>query len=172
MYFSTSPTSEFARERFKELMEDGQPHSFREITDYVLRQAVERDFCGEFYPSKIWMAITQLTKKEDSLYTRISYGMYQKGGQALRVIMSSKYDLERVLDKAVELEELLHTGFSQEGPLPDMTPEETNNYKAISQSTAAGINEVIEGIAAWLAQMEDHDCALSQEHDQGMSMTR
>lgn len=26
--FSISPSSEFARERFKELMGDGQPHSF------------------------------------------------------------------------------------------------------------------------------------------------
>lgn len=168
--FSVS-TSEFARERFKELMADGQPHSFKDIVDYVVRQAGERGFQGEYYPSKIWMAITQLTKKADSEYVRIQHGVYQKGGQAMTVSESTSSSWERVLDKAVELQELLRAGFSQEAPMPDMTPEETHNYEAISNSTAAGIDEVVEGIAAWLAQMEDHDYDLSREHTQGTSMT-
>jgi len=168
--FTVSPASEFARECFKELMEDGQSHSFKEITDYVIRQSKEKRFLAEYTTGKIWMAITQLTKKPDSEYTRIGYGVYKKCGQEMAITEPSQSSWEHLLDKSVELQELLSEGFSPMEPLPDMTPDEMYNYNVISKNVASDIDRVIEGIAALLAQMEDHEHALSRDHTQELSI--
>ena len=44
-----------------------------------------------------------------------------------------------------------------------MTSDEVHNYKAIGEVTIASIDTAIDGIAAWLAAIDDHAYILEQE---------
>ena len=177
MYFTTSPTAEFSRKCFRDLLEDGQPHTFKEITDYIMRQAEGGDFDGAFTPGKINIAITQLTRCKNPEYGRIERGVYQKG--CIDPVLESpiEFDWYQVLDKAVELQELMSAGFEELQTKRAITPDEKDNFQNQPDRCAQIINRLIDEIAVCCAQAEDRDYvidnAVRKTHCQseGMSMS-
>ena len=171
MHGIVSPT-EFIRKHFRELLEDGEPHKFKEIFDYINERVREENALGAFLPNQVGLAIYPLLKGETTAYTKVSRGYYQKIGPQLENQESLTF-WNKVLDRAFNLQALLQEGFSQDEPMPNMTSIEAQNYKAIGKVTIASIDTAIDGIAAWLAMIDNHAYILEQEtpHSATQDMT-
>lgn len=167
-----SAESEFVRECFRDLLADGQPHSLKNIAAHVTDQSQGTAFAGEYSSPKVWQIIIPLTKKADSEYANIRHGIYQKINPELKIFEAAVFDWGNVLNKVIELQGLLAEGFDNDAAIPGLTPEAIHNQIQISKSASASIDTIIDGIAAWIAQMDDqhHDLSVSSSHGMTMSI--
>ena len=77
MHGIASPT-EFIRKHFRELLEDGEPHKFKEIFDYINARVKEENALGAFLPNQVGLAIYPLLKGEPTAYTKVSRGTIRR----------------------------------------------------------------------------------------------
>lgn len=169
--YTKETTADFIRAQFKELLSDGQAHGLKEIVAYANQKALECHRQGIVNHSSVWAAIRTLTTDPGSGYSNVRHGVYQESCYAQPELRADQFDWDGILDRAAELQALLAAGFGRETPMPHMTPEETQTYAVLAKNSAESMERVIEDVAVWLAQIEDHTLVLRQEETPSMTMT-
>ena len=79
-----------------------------------------------------------------------------------------EFDWRTVLDKAVELQEMLADGFTVERPMSGMILSDIRHYRLIAESAFEAMDSVIENINIWLECLDDHEKSLIQSHSMNM----
>lgn len=127
---NTSKT-EFIQRCFQELLNDGQPHRYREILDYIRQQAVGTEFEGTIEQNNAVIAFGQHLNEPDYPYGRVRHGVYQKIPLcALQDQQLNKQltDLHRFLDQAVALQEQMAEAYAKSS---DNWPDSQERFNAI-----------------------------------------
>ncbi len=182
-------TGRLIRECFKELLDDGEPHSLRDIHAYVNCQARSKGITDEIRISAVNNAIYQEAHKIGSSYKNVYHGYYQKDGDAANVLLKfisspgvgtgpeagpgapdarQEFDWQAVLRKAVELQELLEHGFTSDKPIPDMSLAEIRQYRIIAEKALQAMESVTENLAGLMTLMDEHENTITRS--QTMSM--
>lgn len=163
----------FMRKCFQEVLADNKPHRLKEIAAYAGNQARENGIDGDFGANQVFLAIKK-TLENGNVYGQPCRGFYQtrigitQDQQAL--LPWDHFDWFNVLDKAVELQNLLEAGFGRDVTELEMNAEEKANFEVIGKAVQENIDKVIDGLAIWIAQVEDHQEAPSQDNGFAMSM--
>ena len=72
-----TPIGNLTRACFMELLDDGKPHTLKEIIDYTIQKAEEKGITGDIDSKSVWMAVYQVTKKRTT-NTRASVMVFIK----------------------------------------------------------------------------------------------
>lgn len=148
--------SVFLRETAKELLEDGQPHSYGEIVKFIRGQAEGTNWEGQVEVNNVWHVLVDLVRSPDSPYGKARRGVYQKNVPSVLppLIQTQTISLYDILDQAVDLLEKLeqYHHAAQNDPDPAMNSEMQNTIYA---STFQEFNRGVDWLTYWLAEIED-----------------
>ena len=173
-------------ECFQELLADGKAHRLSEIAAYAAEKAQEKGIEGSFHSKNVWMAIYKKVRAADAEYGHPAFGFYQlrsamgdqadapprasrqKNGEqaadsAISPAAAKASGWYEALDMACDLEKMLQSGFSQDEPLADMTATDWQVYLASGNGAKASIDQAVNHLSCWLAQMEDHYAGIEQD---------
>ncbi len=147
--------ADFVRDCFCAVLNDGQPHRYREILEYTRQQAHGTEFEGTIEPNNILFAFDSLIGSPDSEYERVRHGVYQK--RTPESVMQSKAvgegdDLHDILDAACDLQEKMESTFAR---LCKKLPEAVELIQPDYAFAMERLDQSIDGISGWLAHMED-----------------
>lgn len=170
--------SEFLREAAKELLEDGQPHSYGEIVKFIRGQAEGTNWEGQVEVNNVWHVLDELVKTTDSPYGKARRGVYQKNAPSVLppLTQAQAISLYDILDQAVDLLEKLeqYHNAAQNDPDPAMKSEKQNTIYA---STFQKFDHGVDWLTYWLAEIEDqhqkedgHNAVNEIGKDMSMSM--
>jgi len=70
--------AEFLRNCFKEMLDDGKPHRYRELLEFARQQIQGTRFDEKIQPNLFIQYVNSVIKKPDSNYERVQFGIYQK----------------------------------------------------------------------------------------------
>ena len=73
--------AEFLRNCFKEMLDDGKPHRYRELLEFARQQIQGTRFEEKIQPNLFIQYVNSVIKKPDSDYERVQFGIYQKKSQ-------------------------------------------------------------------------------------------
>lgn len=71
--------SQFFKKAAKELLADGQPHSYGEIVQYIRTQAKGTCLDGSIESNNVWQSLRSMMQEPESPYQKVKWGTYQKG---------------------------------------------------------------------------------------------
>lgn len=145
----------FVRDCFRAVLNDGEPHRYREILEYARQQAQGTEFEGEIEPNNIVLAFNALIGNADSEYERVRHGIYQK--RTPESVMQSTSVIEGdtlydILDAACDLHTKMKSAFAR---LSEKLPEAIDLIQPDSQFALEHLDQSIDGISGWIAHMED-----------------
>lgn len=148
--------SEFLRETAKELLEDGQPHSYGEIVKFIRGRAEGTNWEGQVEVNNVWHVLDDLVKTTDAPYGKVRRGVYQKNAPSVLppLIQTQAISLYDILDQAVDLLEKLeqYHHAAQNDPDPAMNSEMQNTIYA---STFQEFDRGVDWLTYWLAEIEN-----------------
>ena len=154
---STGKT-EFQKKAAKELLADGQPHSYREIVQYIRRQAEGTELEGQIEVNNVWQALHGIMKEPGSPYQRVRWGIYQKGPpQTMGVgaeMPGGQSTIYQLMDQAVNLMEQVNDYCVAEQSSPELAGRK-EPLAAIRQQTVQSMDLVVTGLTCWVAELED-----------------
>lgn len=164
---SSDCKTEFIRKCFREVLDDGQPHRYKDILNYIRQHAIGSEFEGAIEQNNAVLAFGKELNKADSPYVRVRHGIYQKIPLcALQDQQLNKQliELHRFLDQAVSLQEQMANAYA-EGC--NDWPDYEDRFGACWRTADTAIDEAIDCLAAWIAETEDFDMA-PQNHQQAV----
>ena len=82
MLIDRNSKNEFVLNCFRELLDDGEPHRYREIIDYVREQAKGTQYEGTIEQNNLVLPISKKLEDPAFPYARVSHGIYQKTEQS------------------------------------------------------------------------------------------
>lgn len=148
--------SEFLREAAKELLEDGQPHSYGEIVRFIRGQAEGTNWEGQVEVNNVWHVLDDLVKTTDTPYEKARRGVYQKNAPSTLPLITQNQviSLYDILDQAVDLLEKLeqYHNAAQSDPNLAINGEMQNTIYA---STFQEFDHGVDWLTYWLAEIED-----------------
>lgn len=157
---SSNSKTEFIQKCFRDLLDDGQPHRYREILDYTRQQAVGTEFEGTIEQNNVVIAFGQHLNDPDSPYGRVRHGVYQKIPHSVlqdQQLNKQLTALHRFLDQAVALQEQMGEAYAG---CKDNWPDSSERFSAFWKSADKAVDETIDCLAAWIAETEDFDMEL------------
>lgn len=155
--------SDFIEQCFRKRLEDGEPHSHRDILDYIREQAVGTSFEGTIEQNNAVLSFKRCIELPDSPYGRVRHGVYQKiTSSVLRERQLSKQlgELHNLMDRALSIQKEmaeLHTKCCEDWP------EVGENFDLIWKSADQNLDTTIDCMTAWIAEMEDLDLEPQEE---------
>lgn len=147
--------NDFVCDCFRTMLNDGEPHRYREILEYARQQAQGTEFEGEIEPNNIVLAFNALIGSPDSEYERVRHGIYQKRTpeSVMQSTAISEGDaLYDILDTACDLYAKMKSTFVR---LSEKLPEATELIQPDYQFALERLDQSIDGISGWIAHMED-----------------
>ena len=67
--------AEFLRNCFKEMLDDGKPHRYRELLEFARQQIQGTRFDEKIQPNLFIQYVNSVIKKPDSNYERVQFGI-------------------------------------------------------------------------------------------------
>ena len=161
--------TEFQKQAAKELLADGQPHSYAEIVRYIRKQAEGTELEGQIEVNNVWQALRGIMKEPGSPYQKVKWGIYQKdppqtmgAGTELPGGQSTIYQL---IDQAVSLMEQVEDYCAAEQSRPELAGQQ-KAFAAIRQQTVRNLDLAVTGLSCWAAELEDlHETPVMSETD-------
>lgn len=83
MLIDRNSKNEFVLNCFRELLDDGEPHRYREIIDYVREQAKGTQYEGTIEQNNLVLPISKKLEDPAFPYARVSHGIYQRQNSLL-----------------------------------------------------------------------------------------
>lgn len=96
--------SQFFKKAAKELLADGQPHSYGEIVQYIRTQAKGTCLDGSIESNNVWQSLRSMMQEPESPYQKVKWGTYQKGSPQnlnAKPVMDTR-DLQREIYQIVD----------------------------------------------------------------------
>lgn len=148
--------SQFLRETAKDLLEDGQPHSYGEIVQFIRKQAEGTNWEGQIEVNNVWHVLDDLVKSADSSYGKARRGVYQKNAPIALPLPTQPpaFSLYDILDQAVDLLEKMeqyHTA-AQYNPDPVLN---SKTIDPIYKRTFQEFDHAVDWLTYWIAEIED-----------------
>lgn len=156
----TISKTEFIQRCFREMLDDGQPHRYRDILEYIREQAMGTEFEGTIEQNNAVLAFNSCLNGPDSPYGRVRHGVYQKVSPATlqdRQMNRQMTVLHRFLDQAIYLQEQMRETHTQGC---ESWPDAQDRFGAIWKSAEGKVDELIDCLTAWIAETEDFDMEL------------
>ena len=156
--------SDFIEQCFRKRLEDGEPHSHRDILDYIREQAVGTSFEGTIEQNNLVLPISKKLEDPAFPYARVSHGIYQKTEQSpvqqesVGCHTPSAYDLLDILFVVQRQMEVIHKT-QQEEFSSSKTLE--NSFQVVSDH----LETLLDSMSMWIADMEDMTQVPLQEHE-------
>ncbi len=169
MNYSTSK-AEFIQKCFQEKLDDGQPHRYREILEYIRQRAVGTEFEGGIEENNTVIAFGKYLSDPDASYARIRHGVYQKipiPQMQYRQVNRQLTSLYHFLDQAVALQEQMAEVYN-EGCAN--CPDSRERFGGIWKSANQKVDELIDGLSVWLAETEDYGTPVQDEQQSPQEM--
>ncbi len=94
--------ADFIRNCFKELLNDGQRHSFNEILEYINRKSEMTSFEEYFDSAIVLNGLKMILKKDNPEYVKVGHAVYQKVSSDENIVCETDIEenkLQAVLDK-------------------------------------------------------------------------
>ena len=88
--------AEFLRNCFKEMLDDGKPHRYRELLEFARQQIQGTRFDEKIQPNLFIQYVNSVIKKPDSDYERVQFGIYQKKSPQRKLEIKSDNELDRL----------------------------------------------------------------------------
>ncbi len=151
--------TDFIRDCFYAVLSDGKPHRYGEILEYALQRSKGTQFEGELDNHNIVHAFN-LIIGPGCEYQRVRHGVYQKCAPEVEQhtvpiqsgAIQNDLSLYPILDSACALIDRMHNAFSL---LCEAHPEARDLMRPSYDMAAKHLDQSIDGISAWIAQMED-----------------
>lgn len=157
--------AEFLRNCFKEMLDDGKPHRYRELLDFARQQIQGTRFDEKIQPNLFIQYVNGVIKKPDSDYERVQFGIYQKKSPQRKLEIKSDNELDRLysmLDCSCALKEQMEKAYTD---CCVVFPENREELAGTFKHTYESLDESINGLSAWLAYMEDLSDMIYEEAD-------
>ena len=163
MLIDRNSKSEFVLNCFRELLDDGEPHRYREIIDYVREQAKGTQYEGTIEQNNLVLPISKKLEDPAFPYARVSHGIYHKTEQSpvqqesVGCHTPSAYDLLDILFVVQRQMEVIHKTQQEEFP----------SSKTLEQSfqvVSGHLETLLDSMSMWIADMEDLTQEPPQEH--------
>lgn len=157
--------SDFIERCFRERLDDGQPHSYRDILDYIRGQAVGTVYEGTIEQNNAVLSFKKCIELPDSPYGRVRHGVYQKAAPSVlrdRKLCKHLEKLHALLDRSLTLQkemEALHANCCAEWP------DAEEAFNAVWNSTNKNLDASIDCLTAWIADVEDLEMKYQKETD-------
>ena len=106
--------AEFLRNCFKEMLDDGKPHRYRELLEFARQQIQGTRFDEKIQPNLFIQYVNSVIKKTDSDYERVQFGIYQKKSPQRKLEIKSDNELDRLysmLDCSCALKEQMEKAY-------------------------------------------------------------
>ena len=146
---------------FQKLLDDGEPHQYREILNYVREQAKGTQFEGTIEQNNLVLPIRNKLQDPAFPYERVSYGFYQKvelrtaAQEEVALHADSVYDL---LDNAFSLQRQMETVHKTQQEQFSSSKILENSFQVVS----GHLETLLDSMSMLVADMED----LAQESSQ------
>ena len=88
--------AEFLRNCFKEMLDDGKPHKYRELLEFARQQIQGTRFEEKIQPNLFIQYVNSVIKKPDSNYERVQFGIYQKKSPQKQLEIKADNELDRL----------------------------------------------------------------------------
>ena len=156
-----SRKNDFVLDCFRQLVDDGNPHRYREIIDYVREQAKGTQYEGTIEQNNLVLPISKKLEDPTFPYARVSHGFYQK------VELRSAAQ-EATMFHAVSVYGLLDNVFAiqrQMEAVHKTQQEQFHGNKTLEDSyqvVSGHLEILLDSMSMWIADMED----LTQESSQ------
>lgn len=154
--------NEFVLDCFRQLLDDGKPHRYREIIDYVREQAKGTQYEGTIEQNNLVLPISKKLEDPTFPYARVSHGFYQKielrtaAQEAAALHEASVYDLlDNVFDVQRQME-AVHKTQQEQFPTSEILEK---SYQVVS----GHLETLLDSMSMWIADMEDLTQEPSQE---------
>lgn len=157
--------SDFVVQCFQKRLDDGQPHSYRDILDYIREQAVGTVYEGTIEQNNAVLSFKKCMEQPDSPYGRVRHGVYQKASPSAlqdRKICDQLVKLRSLLDRSLALQKEmkeLHANCCAEWP------DAEEAFNAEWNSTNKNLDASIDCLTAWIADVEDLEMKPQEETD-------
>lgn len=157
--------NEFVERCFRERLDDGQPHSYRDILEYIRKQAIGTEFEGSIEQNNAVISFKKCIESPDSPYGRVRHGVYQKVTPSVlhdRQIDTVLTELHALLNRSISLQndmEKIHTKCCENWP------EAIDSFNAVWKSTDKNLDTAIDCLSAWIADIEDLDMKPQEKID-------
>ena len=157
--------AEFLRNCFKEMLDDGKPHRYRELLEFARQQIQGTRFEEKIQPNLFIQYVNSVIKKPDSDYERAQFGIYQKKSPQRKLEIKSDNELDRLysmLDCSCALKEQMEKAYTD---CCVVFPENREELAGAFKHTFESLDESINGLSAWVAYMEDLSDMIYEEAD-------
>ena len=164
MLIDRNSKNEFVLNCFRELLDDGEPHRYREIIDYVREQATGTQYEGTIEQNNLVLPISKKLEDPAFPYARVSHGIYQKTEQSpvqqesVGCHTPSAYDLLDILFGVQNQIEAIHKTQQEEFP-SNKTLE--NSFQVVS----GHLETLLDSMSMWIADTEDLTQVPLQENE-------
>lgn len=165
--------SEFVERCFRERLDDGQPHSYRDILEYIREQAVGTEFEGSIEQNNAVLSFRKCIESPDSPYGRMRHGVYQKVAPSVLQdcrLCTALTELHGLLDRSLSLQKALAEIHAK---CRENWPENVDSFDAVWKSTDKNLDTAIDCLSAWIADIEDLNMEPQEETEvpfMGMQM--
>lgn len=160
--------SQFFKKAAKELLADGQPHSYGEIVQYIRAQAKGTCLDGSIESNNVWQSLRSMMQEPKSPYQKIKWGTYQKGSpqnvNAKPVIDSHNLqgEIYQIIDQAVGLLDRFEEYCSMAQKDIDLAGGH-EMFTAIHQQISHNLDDAVTGLSCWVAELEN----MQEKHEAG-----
>ena len=164
MLIDRNSKNEFVLICFRELLDDGEPHRYREMIDYVRELAKGSQYEGTYEQNNLVLPISKKLEDPAFPYARVSHGIYQKTEQSpvqqesVGCHTPSAYDLLDILFVVQRQMEVIHK----------MQQEEFSSSKSLEnalQVLSEHLESLLDCKSMWIGDMEDLTQVPLQEHE-------
>lgn len=147
---------------FRQLLDDGQPHRYREILEYVREQAIGTPYEGGIEPNNLVVPISKKLKDPAFPYARTSFGFYQKAeprSVAQESVMRQVPSIYDLLDNMFTVQrqmDAIHQAQREQFP-------ESESLETAFQTVSEHMETLLDCMSMWVADMEDQVQELADE---------
>ncbi len=158
--------ADFIRTCFRDCLKDGQPHNFKELLEYVQKEAMGTPYEGKIDRNTLGVYCQKILNDPAQCYNKLSRGVYQKG--------LPKGELGAITDEHMsQLYELYNRAHNLALGILDMHHQYSTEFPQTAKSLSSEYRDMLDGIGKctsalnfWIAGMENPILDIQTEQNQ------
>ena len=152
--------NQFLKDAAKELLADGEPHSYGELVQFIRSRAEGTCLEGQIEVNNVWQSLHSLVKEPGSPYQKVKWGTYQKDPPQSIIpepafeYLGGQSEIYQIMDQAISLLDQFENCCSRMQKDAQL-PCGHEGLKAIRQQITQSLDDAVTGLSCWAAEMED-----------------
>ena len=151
--------TQFLKNAAKELLADGEPHSYGELVQFIRKRAEGTCLEGRIEVNNVWHSMRSLMEEPGSPYQKVKWGIYQKDppqSMAAGPVLEPPDGLSeiyQIMDQAVSILDQFENCCSRVQEDTQLAGDE--RFAAIRQQIMQSLDTAVTGLSYWAAELED-----------------